>query len=535
MFSDSDSVHSVIEVNRKPSNFMSLAISSVEEVMIDDDDDEEDDDDFSETIIDSTVPSTSFAAAGSNASSAEVESVSDRYWSDGEEPLLVKFGSGKRALDHNTSSAFFSTVNYDDDYHPSDRDWRRSASPAKRPEKDDEISQDSLNTESVVSSSSSSCGGGGGSGSGEGGDDDRFRLGTTSGENDVSAGEDGRRGSCLSGNSKIDSAEICTIERSPSPSMVDGYRARDGIPKYVLLPNPYYRENGAAADRVKVELSPSGSDGIVPADIPKRTADVHRPTTVPVITVTEMTGGEQHRSPTSSLLRKIFVPSVQNDAYYNTYHNRNSSAFGTLLKRSSSPDARRSPSPDAHEQRRQDFEPAVSAVKHYGGIAEAYGGAARKPAPKTYLDFEQLKMAAHDDDYCYEPVIVGDGRLSTADYESDFESYSEEPEMTAAAATNDDDDEQQSYDDDRSSSERVGEADRSVGVDGTTMAPLADQQHRLHTPPPNEIPYLMIFGNLSLALFGYWLYACKDERASVPIFGFLFFRFFKTQVWDRIG
>lgn len=497
MFSDSDSVHSVIEVNRKPSNFMSLAISSVEEVVIDDDDD---DDDFSETFVDSN--------AESNA--ADVESASDA-----EEPVFVKFGSGKRALDHNTSTAFFSTVNYDDDYHPSDRDWRRSASPAVRPAKDDEISEDSLNTESVVSSSSSSSSSS--SGGEGGGDDDRFRLDTAGEQND----SEGRRPSV---NSKIDSAEICMVERSTA----DGYRARDGIPKYVLLPNPYYRGgNGGGADRVKVVVSPSGSDGIVPADIPKRTVDVHRPAGVPVITVTEMTGDEQHRSPTSSVLRKIFVPSVQNDdAYYNTYHNRNSSAFGTLLKRSPSPDARRSPSPDARrspspDEQRLHFEPAVSVVKHYGGIAEAYGGAAKKPAAKTYLDFEQLKMAADDDDY--EPVMVAaDGRLP--DYESEFESYAEEPEETEMAAA---DDGQRTYDD-RSSSERVAEA----GADGT---PMADQQQQHRLPPSNEVPYLMIFGNLSLALFGYWLYACKDERASVPIFGFLFFRFFKTQVWDRIG
>lgn len=480
IFSDSDSIQSVVEVNKKiySSSFMSLTASIEEET---------DDDD-------NAAPFTSFTDLNSKilteSDADEIKQLVDQ--SDEE---IMKFGSGKRALEDNTSSAFFSTVYYDDDYLSDQRlsDKERSISPVHRLEKGDVISQDSLNSESISSS-------------------DFSQLDKNNGNESDSNEEIFTKQNSHGQNSKTDTVEICTINHA------DHYRARDGIPKYVMLPNPFYRENALidGSERVKFELSPI-SNGIVPPEIPKRMEHVDNHLAIPVITVTEMS----ENSPTS-LLKKIVVPSFseKNESYYKKYNNVNSSSFNTLKK---SPDRdednknvnrSRSRSPEVRQLRGEGAEMTV--VKHYGDIAEAYSGAGKKPASKTYLDFEQLKMAAIDDEL---PIIIEGDRLVEEGQKNEFGEYEEE-ELEYDGY------EENAYPTDFEEQVAV-ENDESMASDDRLQSVIG-------TPSSNTVPYLMIFGNLSLALFGYWLYACKDERASVPIFGFLLFRFFKTQVWDRI-
>lgn len=485
IFSDSDSIQSVVEVNKKirSSSFMSLTASIEEE--IDDDD--------------NAAPSTSFTVLNPKILT-EPDEVEVKQLADESDVEIMKFGSGKRALEHNTSSAFFSTVYYDDDYLSDQRlsDKERSMSPVHQLEKGDVISQDSFNSESISSSDCSQLDKNNGNESDD--NDEIFTKHYSHGQN-----------------SKTDTVEICTVNH------VDRYRARDGIPKYVMLPNPFYRDNALVdgSDRVKFELSPI-SNGIVPPEIPKRMEHVDNHLSIPVITVTEMS----ENSPTS-LLKKIVVPSFseQNESYYKKYNNVNSSPFNTLKM---SPDRdgdnrnvnrTRSPSPEVRQPREESAE--IMVVKHYGDIAEAYSGAGKKPASKTYLDFEQLKMAAIDDEL---PVIVGDDQLvAEEERENEFEANGEYEE------------EEQAYDGYEENACTTDFEDQvAVENDDESMASDDRLQSAIGTASSNTVPYLMIFGNLSLALFGYWLYACKDERASVPIFGFLLFRFFKTQVWDRI-
>lgn len=496
IFSDSDSIHSVVEVTKKPSSssFMSLTNSIEEEI----------DDNTDEINVgrDNVVPSTSFTGFESIAEKHLVDE--EEYTSDSSNEEFIKFGSGKRALEHNTSSAFFSTVYYDDDSSSDQRlsDKERSTSPGKKLEKDDVISQDSLNSESVSSSDYSQV--------------DKSNRG----DSDENDDDETSKKECFSERSiesKIDCAEICTM------GLDDKYRARDGIPKYVMLPNPFFKENNIVdgSDQVKFELS-SNTDEIIPPEIPKRLENVDNHLKIPVITVTEM----KEHSPTS-FLKKIFVPSFsgKNESYYKTYNNVNSSTFNTL-KKSQKHDKNDkgyridSPPSEMTEQPRLPENTEMVIGKHYGDIAEAYSGVGKRSNPKTYLDFEQLKMAAVEDEL---PVIIGDDGPAEEEYESEFDAYGDDQEQEYEQAAVYDGpyptpfEEQPQLD----SSNPITSDDLSLAI--------------MELSPPNTVPYLKIFGNLSLALFGYWLYTCKDERMSVPVFGFLFFRFFKTQIWDRIG
>lgn len=502
VFSDSDSIHSVVDVSKRTNatSFMSLTNSI-----------EEEDDDLKGPTADGDdgimVPTTSFADLESETS--KKSSDDDEYVSDSSDEAMMNFGSGKRALEHNASSAFFSTVYYDDDYlsdhRLSDKERSKSASPAKEPapRSDDAISQDSLNSGSVSSSASAAS--------------DRDNV-------DRERSSPGK-----TVENHIVSAEICAVEPP------DRYRPRDGIPKYVMLPNPFYREHMPAAEcsnRVKFELS-SNSDGIVPPEILPRTDHHYRHGTdgghgppLPVITVTET--GEY--SPTSKL-KKIFVPSLagRDESYYQQYNNVNSSTFNTLRKspeRENGPwsrqqwtvygDDARKPSPPEKEPENAE----MVVVKHYGDIVERYSEVAKKTVPKTvYMDFEQLKMAAVEVD---EPVVVPDaGPPADVDEcdDGEFEAEGDDgpPERDADGSYG-----------------TYGDGPRSddYGPAATADNQLAVLQQQVPVPMP--IPYVKVFGNLSLALFGYWLYTYKDEKLSVPVFGFLLFRFFKTQIWDRI-
>ncbi|VVC32972.1 Hypothetical protein CINCED_3A025396 [Cinara cedri] len=530
ILSDSDSIQSVVEISKKTSSYVSLA-KSIEEKM---------EDEFKETINDDSdimVPSTSFS--GLELQTSKAHSDGEEYVSDNSsDEEFMKFGSGKRALEHNTSSAFFSTVYYDDDYLSDQKlsDRERSISPAANvaPEKSDAISQDSLNNSDSVSSDgdySRSDKDNNDSRSDKDNDDSRSDKDNDNSQSDKdNDGDDAEKSSESPSNSgqtvenqrAHNPDEICTVESD------DIYRPRDGIPKYVMLPNPFYRNHTAAtAD------GSSGPGGTVPPEIPKREENNgggHM--SIPVITVTEMT--EERYGPNTPILKQIFVPTFagQNESYYDKYNNVNSSTFNTLSKRSPERDADREPVDDGGDRGHGDFDPQsppetpsppdaqenaeMIAVKRYGDIVERYSGVAKKTASKTYLDFEQLKMAAaveHD-----QPVVdaAADGYYESGTEDGD-------------------------YDDRDGDGDEYGDGNSAADEPetGSQNDDSATPDHRqLATGPavtePNAIPYLKIFGNLSLALLGFWLYAFKDERLSVPIFGFLSFRFFKTQIWDRI-
>jgi len=449
-FSDSDSVQSVV------------AVSSARNV--------EDD-------IECTSQAATVLESKTSEESDDEESSSSSSSSNRSDEELMKFGSGKRALEHDASSAFFSTAVYDDDYlsdrrpssSSSDRYRSKSVSPVD--DKTGGTSRDSL-----LNSATSTVGG------------DRFRPG--------------------------DNDDDVTMERSPSPSMVNGgtstYRSRDGIPKYVMLPNPFYRETGLVrpgndSDRMNHLRLSSNSDGmVVPPEIPcRRDAADGVPVTVtgaprlPVITVTETSGGgdgdggedDCDGGSPKSFLKKIFVPSL-------------------------APSSER-----RYEPPHTEFAETVAVVKHYGDIVERYSEmAAKKIASKTYyLDFEQLRMAAAVEDEPAETTVA-------------------EPAEAETDGTSELDDADETLDDDRTTNDgdeyRMPAAVDDNDNDARLQLVVAYQESVAQ--PPDAIPYLKVFGNLSLALFGYWLYTCKDERLSVPVFGFLLFRFFKTQVWDRI-
>lgn len=490
-YSDSDSVQSVVDVSKrtvKASSFMSLANSIEEEtsentgkeITIEDSNDDDDCDD--------NKPCTSYDGLGSDVSKESEDEYASDYDSDG---AFTSFGSGRRALqEQKASSAFFSTVYYDDDYLSdqklSDRERSTSPSPAalQEAEKSDEMSQDSLNS-------------------------------TSSGE--YPRGVE---------NKTDTTTEICTVTE-PDPQK---YRPRDGIPKYVMLPNPFYRDNaGTTAEasagspssnhRVKFELS-SKPDEIVPPEIPSRTGGDTGHLALPVITVTET----RDRSP-KSVLKKIFVPAFagQGDSYYDRYNNVNSRAFDTLKQRSPE---REDDHRSAGEALQEDA--AMGVVRHYGDILERYSGVTKKPSSKTYLDFEQLKLAAVE---CEPPAVLADDQPEDKGGQDD-DDYADEDEDELL---------QDPYETQYEEGERDHGRERLTDghVDGLEVTAGDDRlalmmQLQDGSPATNAIPYLKIFGNLSLALFGYWLYACKNEKLSVPVFGFLLVRFFKTQVWDRI-
>jgi len=244
---------------------------------------------------------------------------------------------------------------------------------------------------------------------------------------------------------------------------------------------------------------------VVPPEIPcRRDAAESAPVTasgtprLPVITVTETGGGGGGGDGGSPILKKIFVPSLAR------------------------PSGR---SPDAPP--RTEVAETVAAVKHYGDIVERYSGmAAKKTASKTYyLDFEQLRMAAAVEG---EPVeAVAEPAGAESDGTSEFD---DDDDDDAAAAADGASREQ----DDRPTCDGDGRDPTTAAVGDDSRRQLAVAFREASARPPDAVPYLQVFGNLSLALFGYWLYTCKDERLSVPVFGFLLFRFFKTQVWDRI-
>lgn len=491
IFNDSDSIHSVVEFSNKTnaSSFMSLANSISKEF----------DDDVEENINnDVEIPSTSFTGMqlDSFKGTNYEESLSDN---SSEEEFIRNFRSGKHALEHNTSSAFFSTVYYDDDYLSDQKlsDRERSVSPAPRSpkpskkesiEKSDVISQDSLNTGSVSSSDYSQI-------DKENNDEETFSEKLSHSQNITE--------------NKIDSAEVlCTDE----PVVQDKYRPRDGIPKFVMLPNPFYKENLAPTEnsnQVKFELS-TNSHEIVPPEIPKREVNGSNHVSIPVITVTEMS----EHSP-KSILKKIFVPSFSGptESYFNKYNNVNSSAFKTLRKPSPERDVTDEDDLETTEAAPPEEDAEMVAVKHYGDIVEAYSGVTKKPVSMTYMDFEQLKMAAVED----EPVVVAQDQQLEEEYDGQYweEDLEEEKEQIDTYAN-------------------LGELSHLENDYGAPTSTDNQQLTIVETPVPNTIPYLKIFGNLSLALFGYWLYMCKDERLAVPIFGFLSLRIFKSQVWDRI-
>lgn len=533
IFSDSDSVHSVVDVTKRANtnSFLSLANSIEEEAAEGVEVEEMSDDD--RKMRSSSVPSPV-------SRKSYVESDSDSSSNGGE--FVQKFGSGKRALEPNASSAFFSTVYYDDDYLSDQRlsDRERSASPrsvidssavptASAVDRSDAISRDSLNT----------------SGS------------------DVSSGEYSRPSSPVVKNVGNDTEDKITVVESSTPVITEDrlqFRPRDGIPKYVMLPNPFYREN---ADRVKFELSSNSTDEIVPPEIPERDDGDGNDASpgrlaLPVITVTET----NDRSP-KSVLKKIFVPALSgfdekssrqqqpqqqkletSSSYYDKYNNVNSSAFDTLKRSPERGQAAKVRDASDEEEPAEDVPAEMVVVRHYGDIVERYSGAAKKTASRTYLDFDELKMAASVES---EPDVDASDRHQSAgdeewdDYYDDYDA-NEFPQENgvyrggqgelAENARSELEFRPSPTPASREGGEEISETDASVPSDDRQLTVALLQTDS--TTSPNLIPYLKIFGNLSLALFGYWLYACKDEKLSVPVFGFLLFRFFKTQVWDRI-
>lgn len=486
VFSDSGSFQSVIEASKRiknASSFMSLenSIESLENTgreIIDNKNDDVENDNAPFTVYDSMV---------SGISKDSDDEYLLEYNVDGE---FINFGSEKRVLqEQKASTAFFSTVYYDDDYLSDQKssDRERSTSPAalREIEKSDEMSQDSLNSES-----------------------------TSSGE--YSQGQQIK-------NKTDTSTEICTMVESKINDP-QNYRPRDGIPKYVMLPNPFYKESERSMktmevseglpshNRVKFELS-SNSEEIVPPEIPRRMSDDgdNSHLALPVITVTET----KDHSP-KSVLKKIFLPEFadQNDSYYDRYNNVNSNAFDTLKQR---PSECKDDNNRVTEVLQEDATMVV--VKHYGDILERYSGVAKKPSSKTYLDFEQLKMAAIESE---SPVVLVDIQSTNKGQDDGDEDETESSEIQYQ-------EEEQEYGREQLLDGDLDNPVMDVSEDQSTSMMLQDP-----TSATNAIPYLKIFGNLSLALFGYWLYAYKNEKLSVPVFGFLLVRFFKTQVWDRI-
>lgn len=523
IFSDSDSVHSVIDISKKTnaSSFMSLANSIEEEIV----------EDVKEIIDDDEMePPSSFSGVESETS---VESDDDYNMSDRSEEKFTNFGSGKRALEHNTSSAFFSTVYYDDDDMSDQKlsDRERSKSPAKWVEKVDE----EPSTSATKSSENS----------------DRrppMPMPTTQSVEETSEQSDSMSQDSLnysngsidsSGSSRPNENKSSTAEISTVETQVDGtYRPRDGIPKYVMLPNPFYKENATVSettDLVKFKLS-SDPIGIVPPEIPERETGVSSSIKLPVITVTEMSD----RSP-KSVLKKIFVPPFFNkqsngpdrDKYEDHVSRKKSpvrdmknfrvagNAGDAIQTLSTTVDTGTDNNADSYTNTDVTAAAEMIAVRHYGDIVEQYSGVSRRPVAKTYLDFEQLKMAAAVED-CDEPVVTFEAELR--------DNYGDD----------DDDDEDCANDEyfdetgDSSLATLSGQPEiiEEPPTSGEWLSAVV--LHQPNMPEPNAIPYLKIFGNLSLAVFGYWLYMCKDEKLSVPVFGFLLFRFFKTQIWDRI-
>lgn len=486
VFSDSDSIKSVIEVSKRTINansFISLE-NSIEEEEVLENIQKEITEITNEDNNNDNATSTSHDVLESDVS--EDEYASD-YDLDGE---FMNFGSGKRALrEHNASSAFFSTVYYDDDYLSdqklSDREISTSPAMFQEAEKPEKMSQDSLNPESA-------------------------RNGEYSHRKQIE-------------NQTDTITEICMVTE-PEAMKPQKYRPRDGIPKYVMLPNPFYKESAQAAveasddspsnHRVKFEMSPN-SDEIVPPEIPIRMANDGDSghLALPVITITET----KERSP-KSVLKNIFMSTFagQSDSYYDQYNNVNSSTFDTLKQRSPGyeDDNKR-----AAEVLQEDA--AMVVVKHYGDILERYSGVVKKPSSKTYFDFEQLKLAAVE---CEPPVImVDDQPTENVQDDGEDEDKLESCEMQCGEGEQEYEQEQLTYYEDLENPVVDNIDDR-----------LALMMLQDSTPETNAIPYLKIFGNLSLAFFGYWLYAYKNEKLSMPVFGFLLVRFFKTQVWDRI-
>lgn len=532
IFSDSDSVHSVVDVTKKAntSSFMSLGNSIEEEAIEGVEFEEVNNDD--RKVRSSSVPSP--VSRGS-----DIESDSDGS-SSGRE-FVQKFGSGKRALEPNASSAFFSTVYYDDDYLSDQRLSDRERSPSPRSaidvsvvpvtfgvDQSDAISRDSLNT----------------SGS------------------EVSSGEYSRSSSLgVKDSSDVTEDKIVVVE-SPPPTVTEDriqFRPRDGIPKYVMLPNPFYREN---TDRVKFELSSNSMDEIVPPEIPERGDSDGKHVNLgrlalPVITITET----NDRSP-KSVLKKIFVPALSgfnekpmqlqkqqesSSSYYDKYNNVNSSSFDTLKRSPERGQVSNGSDASDEEEPIEDVPAEMVVVRHYGDIVQRYSGAAKKTASRTYLDFDELKMAAAveselDVDAADRRRLAGEeecGDYYDNDVDGDADEFPQEGGEYQGGKG-------EHVDDDRLElrfRQPPLPPPRDGGKDNLTTEvshPSDDQQLAItllqtdSVTDPNAIPYLKIFGNLSLALFGYWLYAYKDEKLSVPVFGFLLFRFFKTQVWDRI-
>lgn len=555
IFSDSDSVQSVVDVSKratKASSFMSLTNSSIGEELVNDygDDDDNDDD---------QMPSTSFSVTGSerrvSVNDDGGECASDDS-EEGQEEEPRNFGSGKRALDQNTSSAFFSTVYCDDEYLSDQKlsDRERSTSPAQEPvvaaprKLSDLMSEDSLNSTGSLGDSSASD-------RSQSIDNDEYE------ENVWKNVENGIR------KMEILRATVEPTAEVASDDMI--YRPRDGIPKYVMLPNPFYQENASTdgGNKVKFELSVKHGE-IIPPRIPRREPnDSGRSsaTTIPVITVTAETTSSttdidpsDAGSPKSVLKKIIFAPSFgakpQRNAtdmtpsslsYFDKYNNANSTAFETLRK---SPDRDRIVLDRERTvlDREQEFRwrrtatnspprdesdlPEMVVVKHYGDIVERYSGVAKRPASKTYLDFEQLKMAAAVEGS--EPVMWTDDEFRQVSAKEEY-GVDDDERMDGEA-----DEElelvQDLRDDDLSPTVDYGGNQRFQSEDYASSQ-TENRLQVMETPVTVEtISYLKIVGNVSLAMFGYWLYACKDERLSVPIFGFLLVRFFKTQIWDRI-
>ncbi|XP_050422468.1 uncharacterized protein LOC126834526 isoform X2 [Adelges cooleyi] len=461
--SDSGSIQSVIEVSKvsKSDSFLSLASNSTED--------------------DGAKPSVSFSGSKSqlvskseeylnkyqsNSSSAESESDDDQ----------MRFGSGKRALDHLTSSAFFSTI-FDDDYL-SDHKSDRSVSSAKEADRAEMISQDSLNSESI------SSGGG-----------DVSQLDKECGEMEKVWRTDFITRTVVD---HLDDADRLKW------SETEEYRLRDFIPKHVLIPNPFYKEPTGGSPRespcrLKIELS-QNKEEIVPPEIPKREETADNPVALPVITITEV---NNEYSP-KSILKKIIVPSFAGKT--GSFFKRNN------VKSDIFDNVKKSPEREYVKKRELDQtdirtsrvheEPKLMIVQHYGSIIEEYNSG-KKPASKTYLDFDQLKMAAVED---VDPIIdlTPEVPVDSEQDEADDLKWLMKDEQNLLPSENE--------------------------------LNVADAGLAFMEAPPTDMgfPYLKVFGNLSLMLFGYWLYMCKDERLSVPVFGFLIFRFFKTQIWDRI-
>lgn len=524
IFSDSDSVHSVIDISKRTNASSSISlVNSIEEEIVED---------VKETIDDDeTEPSSSFSGVESETS---VESDDDYNMSDRSEEKFTNFGSGKRALEHNTSSAFFSTVYYDDDDMSDQKlsDRERSKSPAKWVEKVDE----------GPSTSATKCFE----------NSDRrpsMTMPTTQSVEETSEQSDSMSQDSLNySNGSIDSSESSrpnenksnTAEISTVETQADGsYRPRDGIPKYVMLPNPFYKENATVSettDLVKFKLS-SHPIGIVPPEIPEREIGVSSSIKLPVITVTEMSD----RSP-KSVLKKIFVPPFFNkqsngpdrDKYEDNVSRKKSPVrdmknFRTASNErdeiqtlSTTVDTGTDNNTDScTDTDVTDVAAEMIAVRHYGDIVEQYSGVSRRPVAKTYLDFEQLKMAAAVED-CDEPVVTFEAGLR--------DNYGNDDDEDEDCANDEYFDETEDY----SLATLSGQPEviEEPVTSGEWLSAVV--LHQPNMPEPNAIPYLKIFGNLSLAVFGYWLYMCKDEKLSVPVFGFLLFRFFKTQIWDRI-